>query len=69
MINFHFIFILLVLIGLACAVVWAAGKILAALNVIEPFRTIVYVIIVLACIFAVADYALGGGLSGGHTGF
>lgn len=58
--DFHFIFILLVLIGLACAVVWATGRVLAALNVIEPFRTIIYVIIVLLCVFAVGDYAIGG---------
>jgi hypothetical protein len=50
---------LLVVLIIACVVVWAAGKILTAFGIGDPIRTVVYVVIVLIVVlWAVAQ--LGG---------
>ena len=46
---------LLFLLIIFCVVVWAARALLAAFAVPEPIRTVVWVIIVLLCVFALID--------------
>ena len=46
---------LLILLVVFCVIIWAARAILAAFAVPEPIRTVVWVVIVLLCVFALVD--------------
>ena len=46
---------LLILLVVFCVIIWAARAILAAFAVPEPVRTVVWVVIVLLCVFALVD--------------
>ena len=46
---------LLILLVVFCVIIWAARAILAAFSVPEPIRTVVWVVIVLLCVFALVD--------------
>ena len=46
---------LLVMLIIFCVVVWAARALLAAFAIPEPISTVVWVIIVLLCVFALVD--------------
>jgi hypothetical protein len=59
---------IIVLLIVVCVVIWAARAILTAFNVQDPIKTVVWVLIVLVCVLALADQTgiLGGG--GFHLG-
>jgi hypothetical protein len=42
---------LLVVLIIACVVIWATQRILAAFSVADPLRTVIYVVIVLVILF------------------
>jgi len=46
---------LLVMLIVFCVIIWAARAILAAFAVPDPIRTVVWVVIVLLCVFALID--------------
>ena len=46
---------LLILLVVFCVIIWAVRAILAAFSVPEPVRTVVWVVIVLLCVFALVD--------------
>ncbi len=48
---------LLVLLLVLCAIIWAARALLSAFSIGEPISTVVWVIIVLICVFAFANEA------------
>ena len=59
---------LLVLLIVFCVVVWAARALMAAFAVPEPIATVVWVLIVLLCVFAlVGETGVLGG-NGFHLG-
>ena len=58
------IIVVLIVVGV---LIWAAQRILAVLPVAEPFKTIIYVLIVVLAVFALLDILgfLGGGVGAG----
>ena len=54
---------LLILLLVFCVIIWAARSLLSAFAVPEPIATVVWVIIVLLCVFTLVDQAgvIGGG--------
>ena len=46
---------LLTLLVVFCVIIWAARAILTAFAVPDPIRTVVWVVIVLLCVFALVD--------------
>lgn len=54
---------LLVVLILACVVVWAARAILAAFGIGDPIRTVVYVVIVLLVVLWAVSQLGGGSLN------
>jgi len=46
---------LLILLVVFCVIVWAARALLAAFAIPEPISTVIWVIIVLLCVFALVD--------------
>jgi hypothetical protein len=57
--------VVLIVVGV---LIWAAQRILAVLPVAEPFKTIIYVLIVVVAVFALLEVFgfLGAGLSMAH---
>lgn len=43
---------------------WAAQRILAVVPIAEPFKTVIYVVIVVAAVFIVLDLLVGAASSG-----
>jgi len=48
---------LLILLVVFCVVVWAVRALLAAFAVPEPIATVVWVLVVLICVFTLVDQA------------
>ena len=48
---------LLILLLVLCVIIWAARSLLAAFSIGEPIATVVWVIIVLICVFAFVNEA------------
>lgn len=46
---------LLILLVIFCVIVWAARALLAAFAIPEPISTVIWVLIVLLCVFALVD--------------
>lgn len=63
---------LIVLLLVMGVLLWAAQRILAVIPIVEPFRTIVYVLVVLLAVFVLLDafglWPAAGGLSLGCIG-
>lgn len=53
---------LLILLLVMCVIIWAARALLAAFSIGEPIATVVWVVIVLICVFAFVNET---GLLGG----
>ena len=47
---------LLVALVVICVVIWAAQKLLAAFAIADPLRTVIWVVVVLICVFMVLGY-------------